>query len=103
MKLCHRCKTPWEDAGQPGFNNTCSGCGMSLHACLNCLQFVPRGSVRCLVAAAETVVDPRAGNRCSHFEFTQAGSQAKEIAAVEEQGISDPDTARRRWEELFRN
>lgn len=108
MKACHRCKTVWAEPGQPGFNNTCSKCGISLHACMNCMHHVSTGSVRCLVEGAALVQDPGAGNRCSHFDFAPlaaAAEAAGEMAAEATFGRAvkggDPVAARKRWAELF--
>ena len=108
MKACHRCRTAWEEPGQPGFNNTCSKCGISLHSCMNCMHHVSRGSVRCLVEAAAPVQDPAAGNRCSHFEFASPASTAEAAGGFAGEAIfggakngGDPAAARKRWTELF--
>jgi hypothetical protein len=110
MKSCHRCQAPWEEPGQPGFNNTCSRCGMPLHACANCVQFVPRGQIRCLLPEVPMVQDPTAGNRCARFEFARAGTlSAARGPAVAPAGfgggngarIHDPAAARRQFEQLF--
>lgn len=113
MKACHRCKTAYEELGQPGFNNTCARCGMSLHSCANCVHFVPRGSIRCLVPTAEPVLDPQAGNRCKSFEFAQserpkeAQAQAAAVTGRSstppsfERTAADPAAARKRWDALF--
>lgn len=108
MKACHRCNTVWEEPGRPGFNNTCSKCGMSLHSCMNCMHHVAKGSVRCLIEEAEPVQDPAAGNRCRHFEFASGASvpapadeMAREAILGGTEAGSDPAAARRRWAELF--
>jgi hypothetical protein len=101
MKSCHRCQAPWDGPGAPGFNNTCSKCGMPLHSCMNCVQFVARGSVRCLVPHAEHVLDPGAGNRCSFFDFSPRSSATSERQAAA--GDHGPDAARRKWSELFKD
>ena len=51
MKVCHRCHAPWQDPGQPGFNNTCGQCGIPLHSCGNCTYFVRSGQIRCTIPA----------------------------------------------------
>ena len=108
MKACHRCKTVWEEPGQPGFNNTCSKCGISLHSCMNCVHHVATGSVRCLVEGAAAVQDPAGGNRCSHFEFASPASEAEASGEMAGEAIfggtrgdGDPAAARKRWAELF--
>jgi len=107
MKACHRCQKPWDEPGQPGFNNTCSGCGMSLHSCQNCLHHVTSGSVRCLVETAPPVQDPSAGNRCQHFEFSAQMAAEQQMATQEftpsrtADPVADPASARRRWDKLF--
>ena len=107
MKACHRCKAVWEEPGQPGFNNTCGRCGMSLHSCMNCTHHVSKGSVRCLVEEAALVQDPSSGNRCNHFEFTNNSPAAPtptspfEIEAAAHEGAGDPASARKKWAQLF--
>ncbi len=107
MKSCHRCGGTHDDPGQPGFNNLCRSCGMPLHACANCRHYVPRGSVRCLQVEAPKVLDPRAANRCTLFEFVgRTMEDAKAAAAEFENGDSKDGRAgsaspRDRWDRLF--
>lgn len=104
MRVCHRCTTPYNESGQPGYNNTCARCGMPLHACANCRQFVKRGSVRCLVPEAPPVVDPQASNRCRWFEFITDRTQSATPPPQEPRrggGKLDADEARQAWDQLF--
>ena len=102
MKLCHRCSHPFTEPGQPGFNNTCPKCGISLHACGNCRSFVPRGNVRCLIPGTERVVDHSAANRCQQFEFVdvaQASAEGSQTPPREQPAMADP---RDQWKNLFK-
>jgi hypothetical protein len=104
MRACHRCKAPWEEPAQPGFNNLCR-CGMPLHACRNCRHFVARGPLRCMVPDVPRVLDPHAANRCSSFEFIVAAGAEAETGATFEAAFAeepvDQRNARRRWDQLF--
>ena len=81
---------------------------MPLHACMNCRHYVPRGALRCLLPGAPRVLDAKAANKCSLFEFVnRTEAVAKEAAAAFESGNGDStpthDTRspRDRWESLF--
>jgi len=79
---------------------------MPLHACVNCLHFVSKGSIRCLAEGTEDVLDPAAGNRCGEFTFASANDSVAAEGAAEAvlgtvERATDPSTARRRWAELF--
>ena len=105
MKSCHRCNATWDGPGQPGFNNTCSKCGMALHACINCQHFVSRGSVRCLIPEADDVLDPKGANRCGSFEFAFNSATSATTPFLDPRAPqaphSDAASARRKWNELF--
>lgn len=108
MKSCHRCGRPWQEADSPGFNNTCEGCGNSLHCCANCDYYRARASVRCALPGTEQIFDAGASNRCPHFEFriqsaeedqnAEAGEKMREFLTAEEgqDGGSNPT-----WDQLF--
>jgi len=85
---------------------------MPLHSCQNCTHFVAKGSVRCLIEAAQEVQDPSGGNRCSHFEFANGAAAAAASAAMEadppmapaiqdRRAAQDPASARKKWAQLF--
>jgi hypothetical protein len=99
MKVCHRCHGPWREPGLPGFNNTCSQCGIPLHSCGNCVHFVRAGQIRCTIPEAVRVLDWQAGNRCSHFEFQEITVSVAQgpPPATNGNGRSPKD----RWNELF--
>jgi hypothetical protein len=101
MKVCHRCHGPWQELGQPGFNNTCAQCGIPLHSCGNCVYFLRSGQVRCAVPQAQRVLDWQAGNRCSYFEFQEATSEAATAAIPVGSANGAPRTAKDRWNQLF--
>jgi hypothetical protein len=101
MKVCHRCRTAWTESGQPGFNNTCAGCGMSLHACANCRWHVPQSrKLRCLKPGTPAVSDANAGNRCPAFEFLVMDA-AVAVRAASAEGDRSGRTPREQWERLF--
>jgi len=113
MKTCHRCHRPWKNAETPGFNNTCEGCGNSLHCCANCDYYRPRASVRCGLPGTEQILDANASNQCRQFEFLSrsasdeyeeaAGDKTREFLTAEEgQGESDAgETNKPTWDQLF--
>lgn len=79
---------------------------MSLHSCANCIHFLPKGQIRCMIEGVEPVLDPKAGNRCKRFEFVNAdrvtpARQQEAVFGGSGPGQMDPATARRRWEQLF--
>ncbi len=87
---------------------------MALHACANCVHFVPRGQVRCLVPNVAIVQDPLGSNRCLHFDFARAGQIHQMPAGMpavavaprttthfQPGKINDPAAARRHFEQLF--
>ena len=99
MRLCHRCSKAWAESDPPGFNNTCEGCGMPLHACANCSHYRPNGRHRCALPGTDDVLDAAAPNRCTSFEFS-------EVVADAAQADGPPvgptrDIKRDRWDKLF--
>ena len=104
MHICNRCNTPWSETEQPGFNNTCEGCGMALHACVNCDHYRARAQVRCDEIGTDQILDGAASNQCDSFKFRH--SLAGEAEASAEGGSSMPDddnrpNGRDGWEKLF--
>lgn len=108
MKACHRCGAAWDEPGQPGFNNTCGKCGMPLHACSNCRNFVSRGAIRCMLPAAPQILDPKAANRCTYFDFSLEAAAPVAAEAIQHSFLGAPRSlardsaaARKRFNELF--
>lgn len=98
MKICHRCHAAWGEPGQPGFNNTCSRCGIPLHSCGNCVHFVRSGQIRCTIPEAERVLDWQSGNRCRHFEFQDVTAS---IAEAPPAAVNNGRSPKDRWNQLF--
>ena len=101
MKVCHRCNSQWREPGLPGFNNTCSGCGIPLHSCGNCVHYIRAGQVRCTVPEAERVLDWQSGNRCKHFEFQDISPVFAGPAQPNSASNGHGRSAKDRFNELF--
>ncbi len=110
MHLCNRCHVPWAGPDQPGFNNTCEGCGVALHACANCAHYRPRAQLRCDVMGTEQVLDGSASNKCEAFKFRHAlageASAAAGSSGSNSESSQDTDdetrpNGREGWEQLF--
>jgi len=70
--FCHKCNTPWEsDKRQPGFKETCAGCGAYLHCCKNCRYHAPSAHNQCYIPNTEYVADRAGLNFCEEFEFRE--------------------------------
>ena len=95
MKICHRCDQAWLEPSPPAFNNTCSRCGMPLHACANCRYFISRGNIRCLVPDAPRVLNAKEGNQCRSFDFADTRAGGGGATAREEA------KGREAWDQLF--
>lgn len=67
---------------------------MPLHSCRNCVHFVARGALRCLMPGTPEVRDPAEGNRCNAFVLGG-------VAPKQEGLHGDPDAAREAWDRLF--
>lgn len=105
MRRCHKCGQAYRDPAQPGYNNLCN-CGAPLHCCANCLHYVPNGKkLWCLKPDMPVIRDPMAANRCDGFEFMQDGREGG-VGPIgprsEDLRPRDADSARRRWDDLFR-
>ncbi len=111
MNACHRCQSPWEGPGKPGFNNLCAECGMALHSCANCSHYQPRASNRCVHPKALEIRDGLAANQCPEFNFELMMSEAEAAAdagAVRarrflQEGRDDDakDDKKQSWDQLF--
>lgn len=70
--FCHKCAAPWEsDKRQPGFKETCTGCGAYLHCCKNCRFHTPSAPNQCYIPNTEYVADRKGLNFCEEFEFRE--------------------------------
>ena len=71
MKYCHKCLTPWDEAGAPGFRDICPRCKNSLHACLNCRFYDTSKSNQCFANVEEPVIYKDRSNFCEEFRFAE--------------------------------
>ena len=75
---CHLCGAVWQGAAaQPGFKETCAGCGAYVHCCLNCRFRNPSLHNQCAIPETDWVGDRKPLNFCEQFEFarrTEAGA-----------------------------
>jgi hypothetical protein len=91
MKRCHKCGTPWEGEGSPGFKATCASCLSYLHSCKNCRLHDPSAHNECLSPTTEHVADREGPNYCDEFDFKSAEAKADEGKSAEDA-----------WDRLFR-
>ncbi len=69
---CHRCGAVWQGAAaQPGFKETCAGCGAYVHCCLNCRFRNPALHNQCAIPETDWVGDRKHLNFCEQFEFAR--------------------------------
>lgn len=109
MKSCHRCGHAWPAQDQPGFNNTCEGCGTPVHCCSNCDHHRREGRVRCTEPQAPRILDASSANDCRLFRFRQrglepeAGQQLETLRRnlFEERSSGGPSAAPMSWDQLF--
>ncbi len=94
MKKCQRCGELWDGVNQPSSRRVCEGCGAYLHTCVNCHHFDPKISNSCKLTTTFYVGPRDAPNYCEEFEMTNF-----QLKAAEDRTQS----ARTRWEELFKN
>ncbi len=110
MKSCHRCGHAWSVQEQPGFNNTCEGCGTPVHSCANCEHHRREGRLRCDEPKAPRIFDAAAANDCSYFRFRVRGLEpeaGEQIANLRKHLLDDRQRdqpaaePQLRWEQLF--
>lgn len=65
---CHRCGKKFDSAGRISRNDPCPGCGVPLHACLNCRFYSESAYHQCRESEAEFVSDKESANVCDYFE-----------------------------------
>lgn len=71
MKTCYRCAQEITLKDRIGRRDTCPGCGVDLHCCLNCLFYDPHSANACREPNADHVLDKELGNFCEYFAFTE--------------------------------
>jgi len=87
--FCHKCGAPWEsDKRQPGFKETCRGCGAYLHCCRNCRFHTPSAHNQCYIPNTEYVADRKGLNFCEEFEF-KTGASGQDADAGKRQQARD--------------
>lgn len=94
MKKCQRCGTAWTGVNQPSSRKICEGCGAYLHTCLNCHHFDAGVSSACKLTTTMYVGPRDAPNYCEEFRMVNSSLRALE---------DRKQSARSRWEELFRS
>ncbi|HHN46577.1 MAG TPA: hypothetical protein ENN09_03970 [Planctomycetes bacterium] len=72
MLVCYKCRTPWLEAGKPGFGDVCPNCGSYLHCCFNCRFYDEYTRPHCSEPNADGSFDPNGMNHCEYFSPRQA-------------------------------
>jgi hypothetical protein len=80
---CARCGRAYQ--GQQPADATCAGCGVGLHACIQCASFDPGSPLECMQPIKVRVAPKDAVNTCTLFEprvriEKQTGSVAQSSA-----------------------
>jgi len=79
MNRCHACKKEWiGEKRQPGFKETCEGCGAYLHCCINCTFHDPSAHNQCRIPTTDWVGDRIKCNFCEEFTFVEFGNDSDE-------------------------
>ncbi|OGS22442.1 MAG: hypothetical protein A2252_01230 [Elusimicrobia bacterium RIFOXYA2_FULL_39_19] len=94
MKYCHKCLTPQEESGQPGFKTNCEKCSSDLHVCLNCRFYDTHQPYQCAEHIQEPVADKARFNFCEQFMFADKPLPDKKENPVPK--------AKQQWEKIFK-
>lgn len=93
MPACHKCGRELNSEFEFGRQDTCSGCGLATHSCMNCMHYNTSRYNECDEPVAERVVDKEKFNFCDYFKpGTGKGGQ----------GLSSRDQALKAAEALFK-
>ncbi len=94
MIRCYKCQHELQIKETPGRSSTCPYCQADLHCCFNCRHYSPTSSQQCLSPTVEPVKNKAAANFCDEFRLREFHKQTTESA---------DESAKKRWEDLFRN
>ncbi len=97
MSVCVRCGHDLK--GVKIFRQTtCPGCDAYLHACVQCLFYVPHASNQCREPSAERVAARLRANLCDYWKPTDRGFEGGDGGG----GVSRADAARAGFDSLFK-
>ncbi|MBN2200796.1 hypothetical protein JW777_02465 [bacterium] len=96
---CHRCGKNIETAGRISRNDLCPGCGVPLHACLNCRFYSEPAHHQCRESEAEFVSDKESANTCDYFEPGLNGVSGEKLKSDAARRQAE---ARAKLEKLFK-
>ncbi len=90
---CARCGRAY--SGRTGEEAaTCAGCGVALHACIQCTSFDPGSRFECMQPVPARVASKDTHNTCTFFE--------PRVRVERQTGSASPGSARSAFDDLFK-